>query len=99
MFNILLGGGKMAQLKRFGVFQTAKFAAALYGIASIVFMIPIGLMMAMSDKGSSLALFGGLLFLLMPIVYAVMGFIFVAIVCLLYNFLAGLIGGIEIELE
>jgi len=89
----------MAQIKRFGVFQTAKFAAALYAIASLVFMIPITLIMAMGGNGSSFGLFGGVFLLLMPIIYAVLGFVFIGLACLLYNFLAQFIGGIEIELE
>jgi len=40
----------------------------------------------------------GILFLLMPLIMLVMGFIFTAIACLIYNWLASLVGGIEFEL-
>ena len=32
-------------------------------------------------------------------VYGVIGFIFTAIGCAIYNFVAGLVGGIEVELD
>ncbi len=43
----------------------------------------------------------GLLFfaILGPVFYGVLGFIFTAIACLVYNLLAGWIGGIEVELD
>jgi hypothetical protein len=37
--------------------------------------------------------------LALPIIYGVCGFIFTAIGCAIYNFVAGLVGGIEVELD
>ena len=39
------------------------------------------------------------LFLLMPIMYAIMGFLMTALWCWIYNMVAKRIGGIEIEVE
>ena len=95
----------MAQIKRFGVFQTAKIAAVMYFLISAIFFIPFGLIALMAGsatrgrEGMMGALFGGVFMLFAPIVYAVLGFIFVAIGCLLYNFIAAFVGGIEIEIE
>jgi hypothetical protein len=43
--------------------------------------------------------FGTGLAVALPILYGVMGFIFTAIACAIYNFVAGFVGGIEVELE
>lgn len=55
----------MAQVKRFGVLQTAKFAAIMYFIFTAIFMIPVGLIAIItgsasgSEEGSFGAMFGG----------------------------------------
>ena len=94
----------MVQIKRFGVLQTAKIAAVMYFLISLVFVIPFGLIMiiagvAQGGKGIAEAFFGGVFLIFMPIVYAVLGFVFVAIGCLFYNLVAKHVGGIEMELE
>jgi hypothetical protein len=43
--------------------------------------------------------FGTGLALALPILYGVLGFIFTAIGCALYNLVAGWVGGIEVELD
>ena len=95
----------MAQIKRFGVLQTAKFAAVMYFVISVIFMIPFGLIVfiggssAPGREGTMRAPFSSIFMLFMPIIYAIMGFIFVTIACLLYNIIAKYVGGIEIEIE
>jgi hypothetical protein len=95
----------MVRIKRVGVLQTAKFAAVLYFIFSAIIMIPIGIITMLtgpakdSFPGIFGGLFGGMFMIIMPIIYAVLGFIFVAIVCLIYNLIARFVGGIEIEFE
>jgi len=93
----------MVRIKRFGVLQTAKFAAVLYFVFTAIFMIPVGLvfMMRLSVLGEGAAFpiaFGGVIMLVAPLVYAALGFLFVAVGCLIYNALAKVIGGIEIEI-
>ena len=95
----------MAQIKKFGVLQTAKFAAVMYFILTAIVMIPLGLIgMVMSSVGGGReglvgALFGGVFIFMAPIIYAVLGFIFVGLTCLVYNLVAQYVGGIEIEIE
>jgi hypothetical protein len=86
----------MAQIRRFGIGQTAKVVAALYTLLGLVF-VPVFLVAAMfSPKETG---FGTGLAVALPVLYGVMGFIFTAIVCAIYNFVAGFVGGIEVELE
>lgn len=94
----------MAQIKRFGVIQTAKFSAALYFAVTAVMMIPIGLMILATDiaVGDTFGALGaalgmGVLFVV-PFVYAIVTFAFVAIGCLLYNGIAHCVGGVEVEM-
>jgi hypothetical protein len=86
----------MAQIRRFGIGQTAKVVAALYTLLGLVF-VPVFLVAAMfSPKETG---FGTGLAVALPVLYGVMGFIFTAIACAIYNFVAGFVGGIEVELE
>ncbi len=84
------------QIRKFGVLQTAKVIAVLYALMGLVF-VPIFLVIAMfsptkDGPGTGFAL-------LMPVLYGVLGFVFTAIGCAIYNFVAGLVGGIEVELD
>ena len=94
----------MAQIKKFGVLQTAKIAAVMYFAISLIFVIPFGLIAFISGaargrEGVAGAFFGGVFIIFMPIIYAVMGFVFVALGCLFYNLVANYFGGVEIEIE
>ena len=84
------------QIRRFGVGQTAKVVGALYGLMGLVF-IPVLLIASMFSPNKSGVSTGFALAL--PILYGVLGFIFTAIGCAIYNFVAGIIGGIEVELD
>lgn len=86
------------RIKRFSVMQTAKLLGVLYFIGVAVFIIPVALiMMAVGSQDSGP--FGGAMLLILPFLYGIMGFIFGAIGCLLYNLVASKIGGIEVEIE
>jgi transmembrane protein DUF3566 len=86
----------MAQIRRFGVGQTAKVAGALYALMGLVF-VPIVLIASLISPDKSGV--GPGFALALPIIYGVLGFIFTAIGCAIYNFVAGLVGGIEVELD
>jgi hypothetical protein len=86
----------MAQIRRFGVGQTAKVVGALYALMGLVF-VPIVLIAAMVSPNKPGI--GAGFALALPIIYGILGFIFTAIGCAIYNFVAGLVGGIEVELE
>ena len=84
------------QIRRFGVGQTAKVVGALYALMGVVF-VPFVLIAAMFSPNKPG--FGAGFALALPIIYGVLGFIFTAIGCAIYNFVAGLVGGIEVELD
>jgi hypothetical protein len=87
----------MAQrIRRFGIGQTAKVVAALYTLMGLVF-VPVFLVASMFSP--DYAGLGTGFAIAMPIIYGVMGFIFTAIGCAIYNFVAGFVGGIEVDLE
>lgn len=86
------------RIRRFGVVQTANLAAIVYLVLFAIIFVPIGLIGALVGGvigGNVSAIF----FVLVPIFYAVVGWLFVALGCLLYNLCAGWIGGIEFTLE
>ena len=80
------------QIKSFSAIQTGKVFAALYFVFSIPFVLLMGLMLPFS-KGSTP--FSGLFLIALPFLYALMGFIFVALGAVIYNFVAKRVGGIE----
>ncbi len=86
----------MAQIRRFGVGQTAKVVGVLYALMGVVF-VPFVLIASMISPNKSGV--GAGFALALPIIYGVCGFIFTAIGCAIYNFVAGLVGGIEVELD
>ena len=84
------------QVRRFGIGQTAKVIVILYGLMGLIFL-PFFLAGAMlSPKGMG---FGIGFAIALPILYGVCGFIFTAIGCAIYNWVAGMVGGIEVELD
>ena len=83
------------QIRRFGVGQTAKVVGVLYALMGLIF-VPVFLIASMFSPNR--AEFGTGFALALPIIYGVIGFIFTAIGCAIYNFVAGLVGGIEVEL-
>lgn len=98
------------KLKRIDPIQAGKMLAALYGILSLlfipfmIFFMTVGSFAARQQGGPTPALplmFGmGVGFMVMlPVVYAVMGFVAGVISSLLYNLLTKWIGGFEFEFE
>lgn len=91
------------KIKRIGAIQLGKILGILYGMMGLIF-IPFILIGTLFGSQSNAQNFGpmavGLGFaFIMPILYAVVGFIGGVIVALLYNLIAKFVGGIEIELE
>jgi hypothetical protein len=85
------------QVQRFSLHQNAKVFAVLMTLSSCIFIIPMALFAsAFAPAGSGPS---GLLFLLMPLIYLVFGYISVAIGCAIYNFMFRYIGGIEFEAQ
>ncbi len=84
------------RLSRFSVGQTAKVLGLLYALMGLI-AVPFFLLAAMlSPNGAG---FGVGFALALPIFYGLLGFVFTAIGCALYNWVAGKVGGIEISLD
>jgi len=96
----------MYSIRRFGVIRTATIVAVMYVIIVAVFFIPIALIGGLAGVGfgsasqGGAALIGILFFgVIIAIFYGAVGWVFTAIACLLYNFAAGIVGGIHIQLD
>jgi hypothetical protein len=90
------GGRRMHEIKSFKIFQTAKVIAALYALLGLVEgVILVILSLRHPQHHLRVAVF---LAIGAPILFAVFGFIFMVIICWLYNLVAARIGGIAFEL-
>ena len=94
-------------LKSIGVFSMAKMLGTLYAVIGFIIgllfalLSMIGAGFASQDGGGA---FIGLIFgvggiIILPVFYGVLGFIGGALMSALYNFIAGMAGGIELDLE
>jgi hypothetical protein len=100
------------QIKRMGVFSCAKIYSitlAAMGliigvIYGLIFMVVGGAMMAGGGRdagpaGASSLAIGLVMMIAIPIFYGVIGFIGGIVGALVYNVAAGVVGGLELELE
>jgi threonine/homoserine efflux transporter RhtA len=96
-------------IRRVGALSVGKVMGALYALLGLIagaffaLFSVLGAAVGMANSQSSDAIVG-LLFgvgsvIFLPIFYGVLGFVFGLITALLYNGVARLIGGIEIEVE
>jgi hypothetical protein len=94
----------MQVIKSVGVMSVAKIFGFLYGCMGLIF-VPIFLIAGLvgAFAGPKEFPFGGVLAVIMavvlPVVYGGMGFVMGAIGALLYNLVAGWVGGFEVRLE
>lgn len=92
------------RIRRIGVLKAAIIGGIAYAIMSLVF-VPVFLLMIfvsgpmMNDMGGPERMIGPAFMLLAPLIYGVLGFIGTAIAALVYNLIAMMVGGLEIELE
>ncbi len=89
------------QVRRLGLGQTAIVFGAMYllfGIIISVMFAAIGAVMPRGEMGPEAFMFGGMFLIFMPLMYAVLGFISGLLVALFYNVIAGMTGGLEVEL-
>ncbi|HEX8148971.1 MAG TPA: hypothetical protein VF591_17435 [Pyrinomonadaceae bacterium] len=100
------------QIRRMGVFSCAKIYSitlAAMGliigvIYGLIFMVVGGAMMAGGGResgaaGASSLVIGLVMMIAIPVFYAIIGFIFGIVGALVYNVAAGVVGGLELELE
>lgn len=94
----------MVRIRRFSVLRTATVAAAMYFIITAIFAIPLALI-ASAMPSTYTDQFGRtyqvsispLFVLIIPFVYAGLGWVFTALACLIYNLAARFTGGIQFE--
>ena len=92
-------------IKRVGPVSCAKILGAIYaifGLAGGVIFSLISLSGMFAGPTSRLpggALFGAFAIVLLPITYGIIGFVSALIGAWLYNVLAGIVGGIEMDVE
>jgi hypothetical protein len=101
-------------IKRFSVLSVAKMQSLLMGVIGLFIGVIYGLIFifvgaaftAIGSRSDAPNLGGvpsiviGILFMIMlPIVYAILGFVVGCIWALVYNAAAGMVGGIKFELE
>ena len=91
----------MTTVKKVDIMSAAKIEAIICAIFGLILGIIVALFSGLlgSVSGSSFGNWGLGSIIIMPIIYAVIGFISGAIGAALYNLAAGWIGGIQIELE
>ncbi len=94
----------MQVIKSVGVLSVAKIFGLLYGGMGLIF-VPIFLIMGLvgAIAGPKEFPFSGVLGVVlafvMPVLYGGMGFVMGALGALLYNLIAGWVGGFEVQLE
>ena len=101
------------RIRKLGVLSVAKMYAAMACVISLLISIPYGLFIiifsligAAGARGEAGLMVGGggiimgiLVMIGIPIMYTIVAFIGGCIGALVYNLFAGMVGGIEIEVE
>jgi len=83
------------QVARLSPHQNGKVFAILMAVGSLVFLVPFFLFfIAGAPKEARPPM---LMFLAMPVFYLIIGYVMVAVSCMVYNFMFKHIGGIEFE--
>ena len=93
-------------INRVGPLSCAKVAAALYAVVGLVAGIFVslaamaGAFAANEEAAGALGLvFGVGAIIVLPVMYACVGFVMTLILTVLYNKIAGAIGGVEVDLS
>ena len=81
------------RVMRIAPWQAGKVFAVLYFIFGLVFAIPFAFIGSFADQGG----FGVGFAIALPIIYAIGGLIIVPLCCLVYNFVAKVVGGLEFD--
>jgi hypothetical protein len=84
------------QLARISILQSSKIATVLYFLMGFLYTL-IGIPLLIF--GNTAVKIQGVIFLCMPIIMGVFGFIFFVIFAALYNLLAEWLGGFEFEVK
>lgn len=91
------------QIQRLSPHQNGKVFGLLMAIASLVFVVPMFLVMLFAvpavDQNGNPTAFPKFLIVLFPVLYLVFGYISTALGSAIYNFLFKFIGGFEFEVK
>ena len=85
--------GAQKRISHISIHQTSKVLAILYVAIGLIF-IPIGVIFIIADQKII-----GIIYVLMPFIYGIIGYPLVAVMCWLYNMIAKSAGGIEFTVE
>jgi hypothetical protein len=85
------------RITRIAPWQAGKFFAVMYFILGLVFAIPFALIALLSSSATGQVPFGVGFAIALPFLYALGGLIIVPIVCWIFNLVAKLVGGLDIE--
>ncbi|HEY8605612.1 MAG TPA: hypothetical protein VIM12_00695 [Noviherbaspirillum sp.] len=85
------------RITRFAPHQNAKVIAVLMALSSLLFVMPMWLVMVLFPVVEGQARPAAGMFLLFPVMYLVLGYLMVALACWLYNLVCRYVGGIEYE--
>jgi hypothetical protein len=89
-------------INRIGPLSSAKVVGLLYtilGLAMGALFSLVAAVGAFGHRGPAGAFFGVAAVVFLPVTYGVMGFVMTLIMAALYNALAKLVGGVEIDLR
>jgi hypothetical protein len=82
------------RISHISVHRTALMVAIMYGLLGLLF-VPIFWLMAALNPREQMPLVVTILF---PVLYAVVGYVFSAVGFIIYNLVAGQVGGVEFTL-
>jgi hypothetical protein len=96
----------MVRIRRFGIVRTANVAAIAYLLLTLIILLPFVLILAAAGPMEFTDSLGRtasvemspLWLLLLPLLYAVIGWLVTALFCLVYNLAAAITGGAEMQL-
>jgi hypothetical protein len=97
----------MVRIRRLGIIRTSNTAAMVYLLLTLVILLIAWAFSSAIGPSSFTDPTTGqtvrfdlpiLLVLVLPLVYAIIGWLFTALFCVFYNLAAGIAGGVEMEL-
>jgi hypothetical protein len=92
----------MYRIQRFNVLKTSTVVAVIYMVVVAIIVVPIALLVAVAGTAAQVqgGVTGAIVFGVVAIFgYGLLGWVFTALACLIYNLVAGWIGGIEVQVE
>lgn len=93
----------MPVIKRVGIISVAKITALIVGviglIMGIIFALIAGAFGAITGMPAWIHGLGIAAIIIFPILYAIGGFIYGAVIAGIYNITAGVVGGIDLEFQ